>query len=225
MSSFLVIRFRLMDELQSREIEALFRYCFDDLEGTRSPPDSDKTNQFSYSTEGTGWDSVVGDSIDNAVDEVVRTARGTIWFWYDDLNVGVHVNLKTRGPDIPSITLSINSWYVKPWRNDQPELIHEFVLELYDYLSPLYVYGENYLDESSLSREGITSGQLEDLFWVNGFGPEMAASIGRERLLNAPAWRVDECDDGGVFLWQSPLPLSMSRNDYIDALTEYFALE
>lgn len=151
-----------------------------------------------------------------------------MWFWFDDLRLGIHCTdtaAASEGPDVPSLSLSIDEWYAKPQRNEHPSLIPEFVLELYDYLSPMYVYGDTYLDESSLSVEGIESGQLEALYWVNGFGPEMAESIGRDRLLNAPACRVDDCADGGAFLWIAPLPLSQSRGKNSDELSAYLGVE
>ncbi|MFC4440299.1 MULTISPECIES: hypothetical protein [Natrialbaceae] len=224
MSEFLSIPYLLEEEMDARSIENVLRFCFDELGCSRSPPESERTNQFGYTTEetdGIRYDS----SINEAIDGLTRAIGGTVWLWYDDLNVGIHVNGQSaHRPTMPNLSLSIDEWYVKPWRNEQPALIHEFVLELYEYLSPSYVCGNMYLDESPLSAEGIEAGRLEELYWVNGFGPRMAEQIGRERLLHAPAWRVDDRGDGGVFLWESPLPLSPNRQETDDMLREYFGL-
>ena len=225
MSDFLHIPYRLRRELHPQETETIFRFCFQELGCSRANPTNGKTNQFRYTTERTSG-VVVGESVEEAITAVVEASSGAIWCWYDDLNVGISVGGKTNsGPSLPSVSLLIDEWYTMPWRNEEPSLIHDFVLELYDYLSPMYVYGDTYLDESSLTTDGVDCGQLEDLFWVNGFGPEMTEQIGRERLLEAPAWRVDDCEDGGVFLWLSPLPLSESRNERMDALRAYFDLD
>lgn len=225
MSEFLSIPYLLDEEMQSRSIESFLRFCFDELNCSRSPPANGKTNQFGYATEET--DGIrYHVSIDEAIDTVARAAGGTIWLWYDDLNVGIHINRQAVDrPTVPSLSLSIDEWYAKPWRNDHPSLIHEFVLELYEYLSPIYVYGNTYLDESPVSVEGIDAGRLEEVFWVNGFGPDLAEQIGRERLLRAPAWRIDDCDDGGVVLWESPLPLSADRQETDEALRAYFGVD
>lgn len=225
MSECLSIPYLLPSELTHRDVAELLEYCFEDLGCARSPPEEETTNQFRYTTEETDWRQVTGSSIEEATQALERAGCGSIRFWYDDLNVGLQINLDA--PDRPiesSVALSIDEWYTRPWWDSEPALIYEFVLELYDYLSPLYIYGDTYLDEASLSREGVKNGQLEDLFWVNGYGPEMTERLGRDRLLNAPAWRIDECDDGGVFLWISPLPLSESRNQRYDAVTEYLDL-
>lgn len=38
------------------------------------------------------------------------------------------------------------------------------------------------------------------------FGPEMVEEYGREWLLDAPAWKRTELDDGGIMLVASPDP-------------------
>ncbi|WP_126664023.1 hypothetical protein [Haloterrigena salifodinae] len=224
MAESLFIPYLLEEEMEPQRIETFLRFCFADLDCSRSPPENERTNDFGYTTEET--DGIrYGGSIDEAVDSVTRQAGGTVWLWYDDLNVGIHIDSRSaEGPNVPRLTLSINEWYVKPWRNNRPNPIHDFVLELYDYLSPIYVYGETYLDDAPLSTEGIEAGHLEEVYWVNGFGPNMTTQIGRERLLHAPTWRIDDCEDGGVFLWESPLPLSDGRQRNDDALRAYLGL-
>lgn len=224
MSEFLSIPYLFEEEMESEGIETFLRFCFDELNCSRTPPENKKTNQFGYTTAETNqiqYHCSVGEAIDN----IAQATSGTIWLWYDDLNLAIHIqNENVNRPTLPSVSLSINEWYTKPWRNNQPSLIYEFVLELYHYLSPICVYGDTYLDESPLSANGIKTGRLEEIFWVNGFGPEMAEQIGRERLLHAPAWRIDECDDGGIFLWEAPLPLSPEKQQVDAQLRAYFGV-
>ncbi|WP_408959990.1 hypothetical protein [Natrinema sp. 74] len=224
MSEFLSIPYLLEEEMEPHRIERFLQFCFADLDCSRSPPKNERTNDFGYTTEET--DGIrYGGSIDEAIDSLTRQAGGTVWVWYGDLNVGIHINgWSVDRPTVPNLSLSIDESYVKPWRNDRPNLIHDFVLDLYDYLSPIYVYGDTYLDEAPLSTKGIEAGHLEEVYWVNGFGPNMTTQIGRERLLHAPAWRIDDCEDGGVFLWESPLPLSEGRQSTDDTLREYLGL-
>ena len=226
MSEWLLIPYVLNTRLGGDEIEALVTYCVDEIGCTRSPPEIDEPQDFTYSTGSPdGWPKR-GATLKEARSALVREERGSIRMWYDELHFGLQINLHSHNtPDLPSVSLSIDEWYTKPWRNDNPSLIYELVLKLYDFLKPIYVYGDTYLDDSSLSREGITNGQLEDLFWVNGFGPKMTQEIGREWLLNAPARRIDECDDGGAFLWVSPLPLTQDVGSRLEELRTYFSLK
>ncbi len=38
------------------------------------------------------------------------------------------------------------------------------------------------------------------LYYINLFGPELVNKLGRDRLLNAPAWKIEELADGSIFL-------------------------
>lgn len=228
MSESLFIRFCLDASLDSAAIESMYRFCFDELGCARSPPSSDDTSQFRYMTAETDPDLVTGSSVDEAIRAAVSSEWSAIWFWFDDLHVGIHRNddvADENGPNVPSVSVSVDEWFTKPWHNEQPSLIYEFVLSLSDILSPVYVYGDRHLDEPELSASSVLQRELEELFWVNGFGPEMADRVGRDRLLDAPAWRIDERDDGTVFLWVSPLPLSDGRNERLSELRDHFGLD
>ena len=212
----------LDQELAERDRAELLEFCFEKLGVSQSPPD-DSRNDLSYIASDQKY--VSGASITEAVEAVTAANSGAIWFWYGALPTGLHINSNPdKRPDVPAITICIDEFFIKPYRNTDPSLIFEFVFELYDYLCPFYVYGENYLDGSSLSRDGILNGEIEDVFWVNGFGPEMVDSIGRERLRNAPAWRVDECEDGGIFLWATPKPIHPEVGERRRNIAAHFGL-
>lgn len=40
--------------------------------------------------------------------------------------------------------------------------------------------------------------QVPHIYWANYFGPAHVAKLGRERLMAAPAWSVEQLDDGGI---------------------------
>ena len=42
--------------------------------------------------------------------------------------------------------------------------------------------------------------KVHHLYIINFLSPEIVAKLGRERLLNSPAWRSELLDDGGVLL-------------------------
>jgi hypothetical protein len=59
---------------------------------------------------------------------------------------------------------------------------------------------------------------------ILAYGPEKVKEIGRERLLEAPVFRVDELDYGGMWLQVTENPFVAKRAD-LRKLAEYLSLE
>lgn len=57
---------------------------------------------------------------------------------------------------------------------------------------------------------------LPGLFWANFFGPEYVEMWGRDRLLSAPCYKVEELRDGGMMILLSKSPFDASKPDYGD---------
>jgi hypothetical protein len=53
-------------------------------------------------------------------------------------------------------------------------------------------------DDEILYRDGFD--RIYEVFWLNVFGPKLVESVGRERMLSTPAWRVEELPNGCVLL-------------------------
>jgi hypothetical protein len=53
-------------------------------------------------------------------------------------------------------------------------------------------------DEQTSLRDGFD--KLYELSWLNVFGPKLVESVGRERMLSTPAWRVEELPTGSILL-------------------------
>lgn len=77
---------------------------------------------------------------------------------------------------------------------------------------PIYGVGDDALDDPipfhvfGPSEENILNLKVEPyVFWLNFYGPELVKKFGKEKLLSMPAYRVEELDDGILFL-ESPLP-------------------
>jgi hypothetical protein len=49
-----------------------------------------------------------------------------------------------------------------------------------------------------LFRDGFD--KIYEVFWLNVFGPKRVETVGRERMLSTPAWRVEELPNGSVLL-------------------------
>ncbi|TAK30235.1 MAG: hypothetical protein EPO21_19615 [Chloroflexota bacterium] len=74
---------------------------------------------------------------------------------------------------------------------------------VYPHLCPEY----GWLDESGerLYREqDVPARKIAYLFWANFFGPPYVERYGRDFLLGAPGWRVEELSDGGILYVLSP---------------------
>ncbi|HYO70945.1 MAG TPA: hypothetical protein VEU33_33195 [Archangium sp.] len=53
-------------------------------------------------------------------------------------------------------------------------------------------------DDETEYRDGFD--KIYEVFWLNVFGPKLVETVGRERMLSTPAWRVEELPDGSVLL-------------------------
>ena len=60
--------------------------------------------------------------------------------------------------------------------------------------------------------------------WVNIYGPSYVENIGYERLMSAPAWRVEALANGGVMVTQSPTYWEYLHSASERALAEYLGL-
>jgi hypothetical protein len=58
-------------------------------------------------------------------------------------------------------------------------------------------------DEKTSRRDGFD--RIYEVFWLNVFGPKLVETVGRERMLSTPAWRVEELPNGSILLvtWPS----------------------
>jgi hypothetical protein len=54
------------------------------------------------------------------------------------------------------------------------------------------------------TADDVRALQIKWLYDINVFGPEFVDTIGRERLLRAPAWQIRTLRDGGIILVPSP---------------------
>ena len=53
-------------------------------------------------------------------------------------------------------------------------------------------------DDETRRRDGFD--KIYEVCWLNVFGPKLVESVGRERMLSTPAWRVEELPNGCVLL-------------------------
>jgi hypothetical protein len=53
-------------------------------------------------------------------------------------------------------------------------------------------------EERTARRDGFD--RIYEVSWLNVFGPKLVETVGRERVLSTPAWRVEELPNGSVLL-------------------------
>lgn len=81
---------------------------------------------------------------------------------------------------------------------------------LYTFLHPFYgyeVFSADAVEGVRPDRSALlATHEIHHLYNINFLGPEIVAKFGRERLLNAPAWRKELLADGGILL----IPLDLT---------------
>lgn len=90
-----------------------------------------------------------------------------------------------------------NSGYIQNWRHERT------VGEVMDPAGNIIGY-----------KAPRTRWLLKGLFWADFFGPEYVDMFGRNRLLAAPWYKVENLTDGGVLLFLSESPFEASQPQY-----------
>lgn len=65
--------------------------------------------------------------------------------------------------------------------------------------------------------------QVEEIYWLNVWGPEIVERIGRPLVLATPAWHVEELSYGGVLVVIRPTPLDYASAEARDAQARVLA--
>ncbi|WNG49425.1 DUF3396 domain-containing protein [Archangium minus] len=66
-------------------------------------------------------------------------------------------------------------------------------------------------DEKTSRRDGFD--KIYEVCWLNVFGPKLVESVGRERMLSTPAWRVEELPNGCVLLVTWPTAADFASDE------------
>ena len=134
------------------------------------------------------------------IDEVIQNRK-------EELDINIHAASKDEKrkdfecnfsfyPQDGVIYIIVGDYYEFHYYNEFLETLQLF----YDIWHPIYGFLEGAGDEPYISREEALAQNIDYLYELNLFGPEIVAKLGRERVLQSPAWRVHKFDDGGVLL-------------------------
>lgn len=177
---------------------------------------SGRSVRYQYSV-GVGDDSERGTSASRReLDRLFSTyGYGSLELWYGDLDLLLFLDAddgcgEDHYPEGPHVLAAVDPVYFgkDPDFFDVPlagrvELLLDFWTELYDRLDLRYVYGyppgldyHQYITPPR--REALADGVLEQVYWLNVLPPHVVERLGRDAVLDAPAWLVEPLDDGAV---------------------------
>jgi hypothetical protein len=66
-------------------------------------------------------------------------------------------------------------------------------------------------DMQTSIRDGFD--KVYEVSWLNVFGPRLVETVGRERMMSTPAWRVEELPDGSILLVTWPTAADFSSDE------------
>lgn len=95
---------------------------------------------------------------------------------------------------------------------------------LYAILQPTFGWIEYNLEWLPTKHEDIENLRLPALYWANFFGPAYVNRL-REKILNAPAWSIEELPDGGLLYVLSSCPGLCDDHVPIEAVQVHFGVE
>jgi hypothetical protein len=124
----------------------------------------------------------------------------------------------------PFVTVRLSLGF-RPQVDEYPTLCREFAAWagfLAGLVRPWYGRGFHFWLAGADAYDYPTGDALERLDphpieWLNVYGPAYVARIGLERLLSAPAWRVDFLPGGAVAVLLGPHPAPDDRDEYARA--------
>lgn len=151
---------------------------------------------------------------DRALEAITTAQYCSIEIWMD--GYGLRLGFSDTGagllhsPSVPYLRFSTTVYaFTDPYNEEHLDEVtqrrREFVDVLAraaDILEPRWGFGRRtglaIGDDETV--EDLASMTTPPLYEYNVFRPETVEKLGRERVLSAPAWYVEELDSGGVFL-------------------------
>ncbi|MBI4317573.1 MAG: hypothetical protein HY675_03705 [Chloroflexi bacterium] len=106
--------------------------------------------------------------------------------------------------DTRSVSVGCDISFVDPrWVDATTSSFLRFAELIYPHLGPAYGWLDE-VGERLYRGQDVPARKLAYIFWANFFGPPYVEKYGRDFLLGAPGWRVEELSDGGILYVISP---------------------
>lgn len=96
---------------------------------------------------------------------------------------------------------------------------------LYAILRPTFGWIEYNYEWLPTTHEDIEDLKLPALYWANFFGPAYMNKIGRDKILSAPAWTIEELSDGGVLYVLASSPGLAEDHVPIERVKAHFGVD
>lgn len=125
---------------------------------------------------------------------------------------------------IRTSTESVALWREEYDNSRYCTLFLELGKHLYEVVKPSFGWIDLYHGWTT-THEDIESINLTHLYWANFFGPRYMECIGRDKILNAPAWDIEELSDGGLLYLLAPHLGNTDEHVSTTAVREYFDVE
>jgi hypothetical protein len=148
---------------------------------------------------------------------------------------GFNIYGRPADPDIITLTIE-RELLEKDITNQLLERLIQITKDMYSLLNPYYGYGHDGDDWSPLRKEykdenidlRLFNERIFSPYWMNFFGPELVHNLGgREKVLNAPAYKKELLEDGGILLLVEPSPLNPDLPSYrkkLKEIADYFGI-
>jgi len=165
--------------------------------------------------------------------EVVSDDQGDIWCLHNDMSYCLTIHPQPLEKlKLGYIGMRIDHVYLEPSYTEKKlgnegaldeclrnaEQLVEIAKAVWNVLEPKPIYGlgdYDIYDWMTLpTDEEILNLKVEpNIYRLNFYGPELIEKFGKRKLLSMPAYRVEELDEGVMFLG-SPLPINFGTESY-----------
>jgi hypothetical protein len=121
----------------------------------------------------------------------------TLRLWFPPLSLGLHIWLNVQPLSLFAEAERCRKFVdmVRAWASHHPVTYASAHSMVDDELSGAPYFGR---DEQTSRRDGFD--KVYEVCWLNVFGPKLVETVGRERMLSTPAWRVEELPNGSILL-------------------------
>ena len=127
----------------------------------------------------------------------------------DESEFWVEIYLSKSADDLIHGLASLSICMSAGWSRSNPSWFPEFLAFtrfLAELLNATYGWAsfQSKSESALVTSAGVAARELQPIEWVNVYGPAYVEKIGYERLMSAPAWRVDVLANGGAMVTLSP---------------------
>lgn len=165
-------------------------------------------------------------STKSAIEQITSSGEGGIELWYKNIRIDLEINLSDHiFPSTPHIAIKIWSAQFRPHQNSGDSDVTERVLQFVELVrllaelsNPMYVFGsiDTYDDREGIFTEQILQErQIQHIFWINILSEPMIAQLGENRVMSAPAWKVEKLSTDSILLVVNDSP-----REYMDKAEE-----